>query len=197
MMSTCVSCCPGLENYFWKNPGQVLFYLDAPLKAYLLNLDRGIEILQGCYSKDFGRPAVFDPVDMLRSLILMVSLKITCVTKWADDLTKSDVLAILCGFEPGKTPSASAFYDFWNRLWLEDKRLRKKRKLRIRIKSKQPKNVQKGQKLPNRRPGGIDSSGLSVREDFSPPNVPSGCCRSCSPGSLFKAPGIEILSLFL
>ncbi|MDO9535787.1 MAG: transposase [Bacillota bacterium] len=155
---------PRITKLFLEKPGQVLFYLDAALKAYLLNLDRGIEILQGCYSKDFGRPAVFDPVDMLRSLILMVSLKITCVSKWADDLTKSDVLAILCGFEPGKTPSAAAFYDFWNRLWLEDKRLRKKRKLRLRKKSKKPKNVQKGQKLPNRRPGVVDRLVRSFRK---------------------------------
>ncbi|MDO9565221.1 MAG: hypothetical protein Q7J15_00525, partial [Candidatus Desulfaltia sp.] len=53
-----------------------------------------------------------------------------------DKLTKSDVLAVLSGFEPGKTPSMSAFYDFWNRLWLEDKRLRKRRKQRLRKKSK-------------------------------------------------------------
>ena len=147
---------PRIRKLFLEKPGQVLFYLDAALKAYVMNLDRGIEILQGCYSKDFGRPADFDPVDMLRSLVLMVSLQITSVTKWANKLTKSDVLAVLCGFEPGKTPSMSAFYDFWNRLWLEDNRLRKKRNQRLRKKSKKPKNVKKGEKLPNRRPGVVD-----------------------------------------
>ena len=147
---------PRIRKLYLEKPGQVLFYLDAALKAYLLNLDRGIEILQGCYSKDFGRPAVFDPVEMLRSLVLMVSLKNTCVTKWADDLSKSDVLAILCGFTPGRTPSAAAFYDFWNRLWLEDKRLKKRRKQKLRKKSKKPKNAKKGQKLPSRRPGVAD-----------------------------------------
>ena len=116
---------PRIGKFFLEKPGQVLFYLDAALKAYVMNLDRGIEILQGCYSKDFGRPAEFDPVDMLRSLVLMVSLGITSITKWADNLTKSDVLAVLSGFEPGKTPSMSAYYDFWNRLWLENIRLRK------------------------------------------------------------------------
>ncbi len=155
---------PRIKKLFLEKPGQVLFYLDAALKAYVMNLDRGIEILQGCYSKDFGRPAVFDPVDMLRSLVLMVSLQITSVTAWADKLTKSDMLAVLSGFEPGKTPSMSAFYDFWNRLWLEDKRLRKKRTLRLRKKSKKPKNVHKGQKLPNRRPGVVDRLVRSFRK---------------------------------
>lgn len=91
---------PWIRNLFLEKPGQVLLYLDAALKAYVMNLDRGIEILQGCYSKDFGRPADFDPGDMFRSLVLMVSLGVTSITKWADSLSKSDVLAVLSGFEP-------------------------------------------------------------------------------------------------
>ena len=155
---------PRISKLFLEKPGQVLRYRDAVLKAYVLNLDRGIEILQGCYSKDFGRPADFDPADMLRSLVLMVSLGITSITKWADYLSENDVLAVLSGFEPGKTPSMSAFYDFWNRLWLEDKRLRKRRKQRLRKKNKKPKNVKKGQKLPNRRPGVVDRLVMSFRK---------------------------------
>jgi hypothetical protein len=155
---------PWIRNLFLEKPGQVLLYLDAALKAYVMNLDRGIEILQGCYSKDFGRPADFDPGDMFRSLVLMVSLGVTSITKWADSLSKSDVLAVLSGFEPGKTPSMSAFYDFWNRLWLEDKRLRKSRKQRLRKKNKKPKNAKKGEKLPNRRPGVVDRLVRSFRK---------------------------------
>jgi hypothetical protein len=155
---------PGIRKLFIEKPGQVLFYLDAVLKAFVLNLDNGIDLLQGCYSKSFGRPADFDPGDMLRSLVLMVSLKITSITEWADKIQKSDVLAVLCGFVPGNTPSMSTFYDFWNRLWLEDKKLRKSRKLRFRKKSKKPKNVQKGQKLPNKRPGVADRLVRSFRK---------------------------------
>ncbi|MDO9534886.1 MAG: transposase, partial [Bacillota bacterium] len=73
-------------------------------------------------------------------------------------------LAVLSGFEPGKTPSMSAFYDFWNRLWLEDKRLRKRRKQRLRKKSKKPKDAKKGQKLPNRRPGVVNRLVRSFRK---------------------------------
>jgi len=154
---------PLIRRLFLEKPGQVLFYLDAALKAYVMNLDRGIELLQGCYSKDFGRPAEFDPADMLRSLVLMVSLGITSITKWVDKLGKCDVLAILCGFEPGKTPSVGAFYDFWNRLWLEDKRLRIERKRKLKKKRKKP-QAKRGQKLPNRRPGVGDRLVRSFRK---------------------------------
>ncbi|MDO9535161.1 MAG: hypothetical protein Q7J85_07480, partial [Bacillota bacterium] len=61
-------------------------------------------------------------------------------------------------------PSMSAFYDFWNRLWLEDKRLRKRRKQRLRKKSKKPKDAKKGQKLPNRRPGVVNRLVRSFRK---------------------------------
>ncbi len=155
---------PRIKKLFLEKPGQVLFYLDAALKACMLNLDRGIELLQGCYSKDFGRPADFNPADMLRSLILMVSLKITSVTEWSDKLAKSDVLAFLSGFEPDQTPSAASFYDFWNRLWLEDKRLKRKRKGRLRKKRKKPKNVKRGEKLQSRRPGVVDRLVRSFRK---------------------------------
>ena len=155
---------PRIKTLYLQKPGQVLFYLDAALKAYVLNFDNGITLLKRCYSNDFGRPAEFDPVDMLRSLVLMVSLQITSVTEWAKKLANSDVLAILSGFDPDNTPSASAFYDFWNRLWLEDKRLRKRRKQQLRKKSKKPKNVKKGKKLPNRRPGVVDRLLKSFRK---------------------------------
>jgi len=155
---------PRIKTLFLEKPGQVLFYLDAVLKAYVLNLDRGSDILHRCYCKDFGRPADFDPTDMFRSLVLMVALQITSVTKWVDSLAKSDVLALLSGFEPGKTPSVGAFYDFWNRLWLEDKRLRKRRKQRLKKKRKKPKNVKKGEKLQSRRPGVVDRLVRSFRK---------------------------------
>jgi hypothetical protein len=155
---------PRLKRLLLEKPGQVLLYLDAALKAYVMNLDKGIEILQSCYSKDFGRPADFDPADMLRCLVLMVSLGITSITKWVDKLAKCDVLAVLCGFEPGKTPSVGAFYDFWNRLWLEDKRLRRERKRKLKKKRKKPKGAKKGQKLPNRRPGVVDRLVRSFRQ---------------------------------
>jgi len=78
-----------------------------------------------------------------------------------------------------------AFYDFWNRLWLEDKRLRQERKRKLKKKRKKPKGVKKGQKLQDRRPGVVDRLVRSFRKGrFFPPSAPSGCLRSCSPGYL-------------
>jgi len=94
----------------------------------------------------------------------MVALKITSISAWVEMLKYSDVLAVLCGFQPGKTPSVGAFYDFWNRLWLEDKRLRRQRKQRLRKKGKKPKKVKKGEKLPSRRPGVVDRLVRSFRK---------------------------------
>ncbi len=91
---------PRINNLFREKPGQVLFYLDCALKAFVLNLDRASEILQNCFSNDFGRPADFNPADMLRSLVLMVALGITSIPTWVQKLRYSDALAVLCGFEP-------------------------------------------------------------------------------------------------
>ncbi len=123
---------PQLKVFYVEKPGQVLLYLDAALKAYVMNLDYGMEILKGCYSRDFGRPADFDPVDMLRSLLIMVSLNITSIPKWVKLLKYNEVIAVLCGFVPGNTPSVGTYYDFWSRLWLEDKKLRQKRKKKLK-----------------------------------------------------------------
>lgn len=90
---------------------------------------------------------------MLRSLILMVAHKITSLTDWANLLKTNDLLAVLSGFTPDNTPSVGCFYDFWNRLWLEDARLRKENRRRLRRKKKKAKKTKKGQKLSNRRPG--------------------------------------------
>ena len=52
---------PQIKKLYLEKPGQVLLYLDAALKAFLVNFDNGSEILQRCYSKDFGKPADYDP----------------------------------------------------------------------------------------------------------------------------------------
>ncbi|PKM79306.1 MAG: hypothetical protein CVU88_06480, partial [Firmicutes bacterium HGW-Firmicutes-13] len=47
---------------------------------------------------------------------------------------------------------------------MEDKRLRKQCKKRIRKKSKKPKDAKKGEKLPTRRPGTVDRLVRSFRK---------------------------------
>jgi hypothetical protein len=62
---------PRLKKLFLEKPGQVLLYLDVALKAYVMNLDKGIEILQSSYSKDlrFGQGSRHDSVLMAFSVV--------------------------------------------------------------------------------------------------------------------------------
>lgn len=128
-------------------------YEDTICKALLLNLDKAIPLLTPCYSANKGRPVEYPAVHMLRSTILMVSMGITSLTRWAQKLACNPLLAVLSGFDPSQTPSVSNFYAFWDRLSLQDKELRKKERGKLRPKRKKPKNTKKGKKLPNRKPG--------------------------------------------
>lgn len=141
-----------LESLFPRTPKIVLEYENLILKALLMNLDKAIPLLAPLYSKEMGRPVEFPPVDMLRSTILMVALQVTSLTEWADKLKHNDLLAVLSGFHPGQTPSAANFYAFWDRLWLEDQRLRRAARRKPKKRCKKPRNVKKGKKLPNRHP---------------------------------------------
>lgn len=86
--------------------------LDA---ARHLDLDPAFTVLASCYSSR-GRPSHQAP-DLLRSLILMIVSGETSICRWAKRLRGEPILAIACGFTWPKTPSASSFHDFCNRLW--------------------------------------------------------------------------------
>lgn len=103
---------PQLNNLSRERPGQVLFYLDCALKVFVLNLDRASEISQGCYSNDFGRPADFNPADMLRTLVLMVALGVTSISAWVQKLKCSDVLAVFVRLHTGQDPFRRRFLRF-------------------------------------------------------------------------------------
>lgn len=96
-----------------------------------MNLDPAIPFLLSLYSS-LGRPAEFDPVDLLRSLVLMVHFKVFSVTKWVEMLHSDKVLAVLSGFIPGKSPGVGTFYDFFHRSWLEDRQKIRERRLKLR-----------------------------------------------------------------
>lgn len=87
---------------------------DLAILAWTANLDTIGFILRRGYS-GIGRPPR-DPAAMFRAWILATSLGISSPTKWADRLSTDPVLAILCGFEPTDTPSATTFVDFMTRL---------------------------------------------------------------------------------
>ncbi len=87
---------------------------DLAFLAWTANFDATGFILRCGYS-GIGRPPR-DPAAMFRAWILATSLGISSPTQWADRLGTDPVLAILCGFEPTDTPSATTFVDFMTRL---------------------------------------------------------------------------------
>ncbi|MFY9216815.1 MAG: hypothetical protein WAO46_00480, partial [Tepidanaerobacteraceae bacterium] len=84
-------------------------------KVWFLNLDPAIHLLSQRFSS-IGRPVKYDPVCILRSLVLMLDLGYHSVTKWVQALRSDDILAVLSGFEPHNTPGVGTFYDFFDRL---------------------------------------------------------------------------------
>ncbi len=73
-------------------------------------------ILESLYSPDPRGQKPYDPVRMLRALLLMVLLKYTSITKWIEALKANPRLARMAGFEPDDVPVAGTFYAFIDRL---------------------------------------------------------------------------------
>lgn len=135
------------------DPVRLLPFSPHLAKVWLLNLDPAIPFLLSRYSAS-GRPAKFDPVDLLRSLVLMTSLKVSGISQWVAMLKHDKVLAILSGFEPHKTPGVGTFYDFFHRFWLEDRTIIRNRRLSLRPFLAKPKDgVKAGRKLAPKHPG--------------------------------------------
>jgi len=95
--------------------------LDAALILMRINLDSAQPYLKSLYSPNPRGRKPYDPICMLRSLLMMILMRYTSITLWAKALRQQPRLAVLCGFasssrEPVKTPSAGAFYQFIDRL---------------------------------------------------------------------------------
>lgn len=123
----------------------ILQYQNGIKKLWLLNLDdlRGELAL---YYASTGRPAENQP-EILRSLVMMVECREDSIDSWVGKLRNDDILAIICGFEPGNIPGVATYYDFLDRFWLAPKpgRVRKfKRKPKGKLKA--------GEKLPPKHP---------------------------------------------
>ena len=130
------------------NPIRVESFAEPLAKLWLLDLNPAIPLLLPHFP-DFGRPAEFDPVDLLRSLILMANQKVFGITQWVNVLRSDRILAVLSGFEPAKTPGVGTFYDFIDRFWLEDGDLQAKRRKRLSKPFRKPsKWLKAGEKLP-------------------------------------------------
>lgn len=95
---------------------QVKPYAQAAMTLAVLDLEPAREDLKPCYCPRNGGKPPRDPVDMLRSLVLMSAVGSTAVNAWAKRLKREPVLAVLAGFEPGDTPGVGTYYDFFHRL---------------------------------------------------------------------------------
>jgi len=81
-----------------------------------INLDNAKPILDSLYSTDPRGQKPFEPVRMLRALLLMMLLSYTSIAEFAEDLKAKPRLAIIAGFVPFDTPVTGSFYHFIDRL---------------------------------------------------------------------------------
>ena len=122
-------------------------------KLRLLNLDPVMALLQPYYPP-LGRPAINQP-QILRSLILMLDQGFIGITAWVEKLSSDSLLAFLIDCTPHALPPLGSYYDFIDRLWLQDKQFQKsaRKDLFSADKNRKPANrPAKGKKLPNRHP---------------------------------------------
>ena len=129
-------------------------YSDSIAKLTALNLDPLADFLALYYSK-IGRPAI-NQAEIFRSIILMLDRHYTSLTAWVEKLKSDDLLALLIGCSPDSLPPLGSYYDFINRLWLNnpdsDKGIRKKLAKYPKDSKPQGKTPGKNKKLSNRHP---------------------------------------------
>jgi hypothetical protein len=121
-------------------------------KLYLLDLDNLLPVIKHFYS-DTGRPTT-NQQGIIRSLVLMLDCNEHSITKWARRVACGRLLCVACGFEFGKPPSFSSYYDFIDRIWLASKVEHIKRKLKPKSAYSKPRmKLKAGQKLPPKHTG--------------------------------------------
>ncbi|MBI4639850.1 MAG: transposase, partial [Candidatus Tectomicrobia bacterium] len=90
-------------------------WLEAALILIRLNLDPARHSLHTLSSPSPRGRRPYDPICMLRALILMVTLHYTRIESFANDLRSHPRLALLAGFAPFKTPAVGTFSLFLDR----------------------------------------------------------------------------------
>ena len=91
-------------------------WLSAALMLVSLDLEPAHPILRPLYAPVHRGISPYDPVCMLRALLLMIMLKVESIPKWAAKLKTYPRLARIAGFDPDSTPVAGTFYLFIDRL---------------------------------------------------------------------------------
>lgn len=129
--------------------------MDKPFsKLYLFNLDNLLPIIKHLYS-DTGCPAK-NQQGIIRSLVLMLDSNEHSITNWAPKVACDRLLCAACGFEFGKAPSFSSYYDFIDPIWLASKQEHIKRKIRLKCAYTKPRmKLKAGQKLPPKHTGAV------------------------------------------
>jgi Transposase DDE domain len=94
------------------------FFTDHIFWITSVNLSKTATLMEHRYSSKKTGKRPLDPADLLRSLLLMVKLRITSIDLWVQQLRTMPIYAILSGFKPNATPGVGTFYDFFKRLWL-------------------------------------------------------------------------------
>ena len=126
---------------------------DYIVQFWYLDLSLTDSLMQDCYSVFGPEPRL--PSCMLRSYLLALKLKVTSITVWCRMLRETPLYAILSGFPFGDTPGVGTFYDFFSRIWQNDRgSLSPKDRF---PKMKPPKGKKKGEKTP------CDSSSTASR----------------------------------
>jgi len=132
-------------------------FSDSLDKLTSLNLDPIRDHLIPYYSNT-GRPALYQP-QILKSFLLMVDSKEVSIKNWVRKLHSDSLLAFLIGCAPGSVPSLTSHYDFIDRLWMRDKEIQKRERLKKHKYNffKKPKKgkLKKGEKLPPKSTGSV------------------------------------------
>jgi hypothetical protein len=90
---------------------------DAAAALWELDLEPARAVLMGCYAENPRGGKPWDPIIVLRCLLLMVLVVQTSINKWAADLAGNRILRVLAGLrEDEGRPGVGTFYDFFARL---------------------------------------------------------------------------------
>ena len=90
--------------------------LEAALILLSLDLESSRAILEPLYSPNPRGRKPYDPVCMLRALILMLLLRYASISSFVSEMKSKPRIAHIAGFEPDNVPATSTFYLFIDRL---------------------------------------------------------------------------------